>query len=58
MNVYKSLETMSVFVVLMISLIIFLVVLPFALLGAVLLYIFFKIGETVLHIPDDIKKYF
>ena len=58
MNVYKSLETMSVFVVLMISLIIFLVVLPFALLGAVLLYIFFKIGEIVLHIPDDIKKYF
>ena len=58
MNVYKSLETMSVFVVLMISLIIFLVVLPFALLGAFLLYIFFKIGETVLHIPDDIKKYF
>ena len=58
MNVYKSLETMSVFVVLMISLIIFLVVLPFALLGAVLLYIFFKIGETVSHIPDDIKKYF
>lgn len=58
MNVYKSLETMSVFVVLMISLIIFLVVLPFALLGAVLLYIFFKIGETVLHISDDIKKYF
>lgn len=58
MNVYKSLETMSVFVVLMISLIIFLVVLPFALLGAVILYIFFKIGETVLHIPDDIEKYF
>lgn len=58
MNVYKSLETMSVFVVLMISLIIFLVVLPFALLEAVILYIFFKIGETVLHIPDDIKKYF
>lgn len=58
MNVYKSLETLSVFVIFMISLITFLIVLPFALLGAVLLYIFFKIGETVLHIPDDIKKYF
>lgn len=58
MNIYNSLETLSVFVIFMISLITFLIVLPFALLGAVILYIFFKIGETVLHIPDDIKKYF
>ncbi len=58
MNVYKSLETLSVFVVLMISLITILVVLPFALLGAFLLYIIFKIGEIVLHISDYIKKYF
>lgn len=58
MNIYNSLETLSVFVVLMISLITILAVLPFALLGAFLLYIIFKIGEIVLHISDYIKKYF
>lgn len=58
MNIYNSLETLSVFVIFMISLVTFLIVLPFALVGAFLLYIIFKIGEIVLHISDCIKKIF